>query len=126
VTAINPRPRPLPQIGQPRAVRDVKTGWHVQLPSGWHLVLQALSNSFTRDVMLVLRDGPYGERGVPLLPADRLMTRTPQEQIQWVEASRLARGPRGGLGPVSRVHLDEQLMGLVADVVKHEREGEGP
>lgn len=123
MTAIDPRARALPQIGQPRAVREVKRGWHVQLPSGWHLVLDATANDFIGDVMLVLRVGARGRRAVPLPAKDKLMTRTPQEQIQWIEARRMA-APGHGDGPVSLVHRDELLMGLVADVVEHEREGE--
>lgn len=124
MTATDPRSRALPQIGQPRPVREVRRGWHIELPSGWHLVLDAIPSALTGDVMLVLRDGAHGERDVPLLATDRLPTRTPQEQIQHVEAQRLARDPRGPMGPVSRVHRDELLTALVRDVVEHEREGE--
>lgn len=115
MTAIDPRARALPQIGQRRLVRDVRCGWHVQLPSGWYLVLDAIGNDLTRDVMLVLRDGPHGERDVPLPAKDRLMTRTPQEQIQWVEAQRL---DADGDGPVSRLAADESLMDLLRDAFR--------
>lgn len=111
MTATDPRERTTPEIGQPRAARQIKMGWHVQLAGAWELVLDAIPSQVTKDVLLVLRDGLHGERTLALATDYRPMTRTPQEQIQWVEARRLAARNGHGPGPITQLHLKQQQDG---------------
>jgi hypothetical protein len=92
-------------------VRDIRMGWHAQLPGrGWALVNGV--GPLGGDVMLFVASGLHDEDTVRVPATTTLMTRTPAEQIQWIEDRR--QGARGG-GPVSQVHFDQQLMAAVAD-----------
>jgi hypothetical protein len=109
-------------IGQTRYAADVRMGWHVLLEGAWRLVMQARTPLGEGPVLLVLREGMHDERDERLPRMRRLMTRTPQEQIQQVESERLAAMPGRGLGPVSRLHFDQQLFVRVAEILDEEGE----
>lgn len=110
MTAIDPRARALPGIGQYRFVRDVRTGWHALIDGQWRYVLDAIRAHDGKNTTLILREGLNGERDVPMASTATLATRTPAEQIQWIEAQRV--NARGG-GPVSRLHLDQETQAVL-------------
>lgn len=85
MTAIDPRPPALPEIGQKRYACDVRTGWHVRDHGVWHLVLDVAAQP-GEAVLLVLREGAHESQDLRLPRFARLMTRTPEEQISYVEA----------------------------------------
>lgn len=115
MTAIDPRTRVLPAIGQVRYARDIRTGWHVKLGGTWRYVLSAIVAKSGREVTLVLREGLHGEQDKLLDGRNTFATRTPQEQIQHIEAERIA---RDGHGPVSRLHADSELLSALGDAIK--------
>lgn len=116
MTALDPGPRALPQIGQRRPVLLVKTGWHVHTDGAWRLVTDARRARYDRGPMiLTMRDSVNGEGATTFGKGETLMTRTPEEQIQHIEAERLER--HGG-GPVSRMHLDDQTEAVLRDAYK--------
>lgn len=118
MTAIDPAPRALPEIGQTRYAADVRMGWHVQIDDDWRLVKAVRPMGAADDeVLLVLRDGRE-ERRERMSPRKRLMTRNPEEQIQYVEAGRLAAPPPPpgrDYGPVSRIHHDQQILAALGE-----------
>lgn len=109
MTAVDPSPRALPEIGETRYAADVQIGWHVQLPEiGWTLVLGiGRIGCGSGDVQLTVRVGIRDEHTEQMPRHTRLLTRTPEEQIRHIEAGRSS--ARGG-GPVSRMHLDQQAQ----------------
>jgi hypothetical protein len=120
VTATDPTPRTLPEIGQTRYADDVRIGWHVLTDDGWRLVLAAHPPVGAGSVLLVVREGMHEERDLRLTRLTRMMTRTPQEQIAHIEAQRVDAPPRRGMGPVSRLHFDQQVTAALADMAKKE------
>lgn len=107
MSALTVRPRELPPIGQTRYARDIRTGWHVQLPdTGWRLVLAA--DRDLERVLLTVPDGLHTQTQVDLSSIAALPTRTPAEQIQFIEAQRIADSPQYGYGPVTRLHTQQQ------------------
>lgn len=117
MTAIDPRTRELPFIGQLRCARDIRTGWHVKLGGTWRYVLSAIVAASGREVTLVLREGLHGEQDKLLPGRATFPTRTPQEQIQHIEAERIA---QRGRGPVSRLHADSELLAALGDAIDAE------
>ena len=115
MTAVDPSPRALPEIGQKRYAADVKIGWHVRLPEvGWTLVLGVgLVGAGAGDVQLTVRVGFLDEHTEQMDRHERLPSRTPEEQIRWIEAGRSS---ACGGGPVSRLALDEATKALLADL----------
>lgn len=118
MTAIDPGPRAVSEIGEYRYAADVRMGWHIQADDGWRLVLAAYPPHGEGSVLLVLREGMREEKDVRLTRLTRLMTRTPEEQIAHIEALRVAATPGAGLGPVSRLHFDQQVQAALADMAK--------
>ena len=119
----------LPQIGMPRSARGIKMGWHVRIPSGvgWRLVTCPPHWSQQGDrVLLTVREGLHGEKDFVFRGSEQLHTRTPAEQIQWIEAQRVERSPRRGYGPVSRLHLREQTLAALSDAMLAESAGDVP
>lgn len=103
-------------IGRVRRARETRRGWHLLLHGAWRLVEGA---DLWRDrVELTLHAGLHDIETVPLSPSARVLTRTPAEQIAYVEAVRLARAPGAGLGPVGRIHFDDQVMAALADNIR--------
>ncbi len=120
MTAIDPAARPLPQISRLRYAADVRRGWHVTLPeTGWALVLGVgIVGPGKGDVQITVRTGIHEELTEQMPRSTRLDTRTPEEQIQYIEARRLAQMPGRGLGPVSRLHFDEQVTHALAEILQ--------
>lgn len=112
MTAVDPSPRAIPEIGEKRYAADVQIGWHVRLPeTGWTLVLGiGRCGPGKGDVQLTVRVGIRDEHTEQMSRHTRLATRTPEEQIRFVEARRSS--ARGG-GPVSRIQLDEATAALM-------------
>lgn len=103
-------------VGRVRCARDVRRGWHLLLHGAWRLVEGA---DLWRDrVELTLHAGLHDIETVPLSSSECVLTRTPAEQIAYIEAVRLARTPGAGLGPVGRIHFDDQVMAAIADGIQ--------
>jgi len=115
VTAVDPSPRPLPEIGQSRFARDVRMGWHILWDGRWHLVDQAFTSQASGRVQLVLHEGIHDQRQLPMRGTEPLMTRTPAEQIAHVEALRLEQPVERGGGPVARLHYRQQWDRAIAE-----------
>jgi hypothetical protein len=106
--------------GQPRYAADIRTGWHIRHDGDWRLVLAAHASQLTSTVTLVLRDGMHEESDLTVKRFDRLPTRTPEEQIQHIEAQRLAQPSQRGGGPVSRQYFRDRLFVRVAQILEGE------
>lgn len=117
----------LPTIGMPRSARGIKMGWHVQLPGDdWRLVLAPpLYNPGSDWMLITVREGLHDSRDVQLRGKTQVMTRTPPEQIAFIESERLARPLGRSMGPVSRLHLREQVSDALADALLAEAAGLG-
>jgi len=122
VTAVDPSPRPLPEIGQTRYACDVRTGWHVELPgTGWALVLGVgVAGPGNGDVQITVRQGIREERTEQMARHTPLPSRIPAEQMAYIEALRLAQPIERGGGPVARLHFDQQLFARVAEILEEE------
>jgi hypothetical protein len=119
---------PLPTIGMRRSARGIKMGWHVRVPlgGGWRLVVSPPRWSQERDrVLVTVREGLHGEKDHVFRGSEQLETRTPAEQIAWVEAQRLEHSPKRGYGPVSRLHLRELTLAALGDAMLAESAGDG-
>lgn len=89
--------------------REIRPGWHVHLDGQWWLVDNA--DPYWGRIILTVRthSGAVRTEHTQLRRSDTVDARTPEEQIAYTEAQRLAQIPGMGLGPVGRVHFDEQL-----------------
>lgn len=112
MTGLVVEPRALPPIGQRRCVSVVRTGWHIELPDGvWRLVT-GVGLLGGGEVLLSVSVGLHDEDCLEYGRAVFLMTRTPEEQIRFIEAQRLERAAGPGLrgvGPVSRIHYQGEI-----------------
>lgn len=108
--------------GVRRAAREVRRGWHVQLDGVWRLVesadATAPSPHHVHGVVLTVRTGMHDTETVVMPRDQRLPTRTVPEQIRYVEACRVAQMPGRGLGPVGRVHFDQEVLKAIAQGVQ--------
>lgn len=113
MSPVEAAPRELPPIGQRRLVTQVRTGWHIQVPDGaWRLVT-GVGVLRGGEILLSVSVGLHDEDALEYRKSQRLETRTPEEQIQFIESQRLehvAQDGRGGFGPVSRIHYEDQIV----------------
>lgn len=117
----------LPTTGMRRSARGIKMGWHVRVPYvGWRLVTCPPHWSQQGDrVLITVREGLHGEKDHVFRGSEQLETRTPAEQIAWIEQQRLANSPRRGYGPVSRLHLQQLTLAALGDALLAEAAGDG-